>query len=101
MSDPLDGPITGKQMAQLLRELREDAASDLDARFTAQDERIRRQFAEQTSELEAVIQSAVKGSESNVKQHLDKRLDDLAERVDRLEGGGEDPYRAPTGNDLG
>lgn len=101
MSDPLDGPITATQMAHLLRDLKEDSARDLDRRFAEQDTRIERRLADQTSELEAIITAAVLGGADNVKRHIDRRLDALADRVEKLEGGGEDPYRAPTRNDLG
>lgn len=101
MSDPLDGPITAKQMALLLGELKQDFGRGLDTRFAEQDARIERRLAEQTSELEGIVTAAVLGGADNVKRHLDRRLDDLTERVKKLEGGVEDPYRAPSRNDLG
>ena len=77
MSDPLDGPITAKQMAALLDELKEDFGAQLD-----------RRLATHTLELDDIIVAAVKGGVDNVKNHLDRRIGDLAERVERLESNG-------------
>lgn len=90
MSDPLDGPVTGRQMVSLLREFREDFTRDVDARidrrFAEQDARLERRLSAQTADLNDVITAAVLGGAENVKRHVDRRIDDLSDRVDRLEG---------------
>lgn len=86
MSDPGDRPITFGQVVTLLREFRQDLSANLDKRAADQDARFERRLSAQTADLNDVITAAVLGGAENVKRHVDRRIDDLSDRVDRLEG---------------
>ena len=58
----------------------------MDRRFADQDARLERWLSTQTADLNAAITAAVLGGAENVKRHVDWRIDDLSDRVDRLEG---------------